>query len=132
MPDSCNFLNCIAKSIVAVIFVAVFPPRSFLGQYRGFFLLSNAYLLAKFGFDTAENEPSKVCPPSPTPYLGERQRHHAEHRGLAAGADLAPVCSKLLKVFALIGLSLIVKKRTKLKIWNARTSRSCRIVNDTK
>ena len=22
----------------------------------------NAYLLAKFGFDTAENEPSKVCP----------------------------------------------------------------------
>ena len=24
--------------------------------------LSNAYLLAKFGFDTAENEPSKVCP----------------------------------------------------------------------
>ena len=24
--------------------------------------LSNAYLLAKFGFDTAENESSKVCP----------------------------------------------------------------------
>ena len=24
--------------------------------------LSNAYLLAKFGFDTAENEPSKVYP----------------------------------------------------------------------
>ena len=24
--------------------------------------LSNAYLLAKFGLDTAENEPSKVCP----------------------------------------------------------------------
>ena len=24
--------------------------------------LSNAYLLAKFRFDTAENEPSKVCP----------------------------------------------------------------------
>ena len=23
--------------------------------------LSNAYLLAKFGFDTAENEPSEVC-----------------------------------------------------------------------
>ena len=23
--------------------------------------LSNAYLLAKFGFDTAENEPCKVC-----------------------------------------------------------------------
>ena len=25
---------------------------------------SNAYLLAKFGFDTAENEPCKVCPRS--------------------------------------------------------------------
>ena len=24
--------------------------------------LSNEYLLAKFGFDTAENEPCKVCP----------------------------------------------------------------------
>ena len=24
--------------------------------------LSNAYLLSKFGFDTAENEPSKLCP----------------------------------------------------------------------
>ena len=24
--------------------------------------LSNAYLLEKFGFDTAENEPSEVCP----------------------------------------------------------------------
>ena len=24
--------------------------------------LSNAYFLAKFGFDTAENEPCKVCP----------------------------------------------------------------------
>ena len=24
--------------------------------------ISNAYLLAKFGFDTAENEPCKVCP----------------------------------------------------------------------
>ena len=28
--------------------------------------LSNAYLLAKFGFDTAENEPSKVCRRSPS------------------------------------------------------------------
>ena len=27
--------------------------------------LSNAYFLAKFGFDTAENEPSKVCPIEP-------------------------------------------------------------------
>ena len=28
--------------------------------------LSNAYFLAKFGFDTAENEPSKVCPIEPS------------------------------------------------------------------
>ena len=33
--------------------------RSALCKFRG--ELSNAYLLAKFGFDTAENEPSKVC-----------------------------------------------------------------------
>ena len=26
--------------------------------------LSNAYLLAKFGVDTVEDEPSKVCPPT--------------------------------------------------------------------
>ena len=33
--------------------------------------LSNAYLvvLAKFGFDTAENEPSKVCPIEPNPTI---------------------------------------------------------------
>ena len=29
--------------------------------------LSNAYLLAKFGFDTAENEPFQVCPLSASP-----------------------------------------------------------------
>ena len=28
--------------------------------------LSNAYLLAKFGFDAAENEPCKVCPTGAT------------------------------------------------------------------
>ena len=38
--------------------------------------LSNAYLLAKFGFDTAENEPCKVCriPPSSLPLLRTQQR----------------------------------------------------------
>ena len=36
--------------------------------------LSNAYLLAKFGFDTAENEPSKVCriPRRRTPWRPHR------------------------------------------------------------
>ena len=31
-------------------------------MYRSQRELSNAYFLAKTGFDTAENEPSKVCP----------------------------------------------------------------------
>ena len=45
--------------------------------------LSNAYLLAKFGFDTAENEPSKVG------RLGRGHddgvRHVAHHRGRGPG-----------------------------------------------
>ena len=36
--------------------------------------LSNAYLLAKFGFDTAENEPSKVCRPPPRAATTRRRR----------------------------------------------------------
>ena len=39
--------------------------------------LSNAYLLAKFGFDTAENEPSKV-----------RARHPPGHRFFSRGPHL--------------------------------------------
>ena len=35
--------------------------------------LSNAYLLAKFGFDAGENEPSKVCPVSATRSNAERE-----------------------------------------------------------
>ena len=34
-------------------------------MYRSWRELSNAYLLAKFGFDTAENEPSNVWPIAP-------------------------------------------------------------------
>ena len=36
--------------------------------------LSNEYLLAKFGFDTAENEPCKVCPLSA--YISPRFPNH--------------------------------------------------------
>ena len=36
--------------------------------------LSNAYLLARFGFDTAENEPSKVCRLKVTGEKGHRGR----------------------------------------------------------
>ena len=45
-----------------------FQPFLFIGGFDSSALcrsrreLSNEYLLAKFGFDTAENEPFKVCP----------------------------------------------------------------------
>ena len=55
---------------------------------------SNAYLLAKFGFDTAENEPCKVCPlfayrspryPGPPPArLEEASLHPGDQLGLRA------------------------------------------------
>ena len=41
--------------------------------------LSNAYLLAKFGVDTAENEPSKVCPRRPRRRRA-RQAHGAHDK----------------------------------------------------
>ena len=48
--------------------------------------LSNAYFLAKFGFDTAENEPSKVWPlerPGSPGGPGARRRGPLELRRLA-------------------------------------------------
>ena len=62
--------------------------------------LSNAYLLAKFGFDTAENEPSKVCPipqrvqPASVAGLGAEQPVHEGHElvelDLSAGVLVVP------------------------------------------
>ena len=45
--------------------------------------LSNEYLLAKFGFDTAENEPFQVCPLSAyrSPRFGQTPLHHAAMNG---------------------------------------------------
>ena len=50
--------------------------------------LSNAYLLAKCGFDTAENEPCKVCPieSCPADLLCEAERGGAHERGRVAEA----------------------------------------------
>ena len=46
--------------------------------------VSNAYFLAKFGFDTAENEPSKV--------RGRRPRHRPSgRREVASAADLEAI-----------------------------------------
>ena len=52
--------------------------RSALCRFRR--ELSNAYLLAKFGFDTAENEPSKVC------RIPRRHRPYHQYRR-AAGPE---------------------------------------------
>ena len=52
--------------------------------------LSNAYLLAKFGFDTAENEPSKVCPVDRS-NGGLGQADTASHRPTPAAADASRV-----------------------------------------
>ena len=51
--------------------------------------LSNAYLLAKVGFDTAENEPCKVCriPPRAVPSdASQIPQVHAAKPGGQAGA----------------------------------------------
>ena len=51
--------------------------------------LSNAYLLAKFGFDTAENEPSEVWPiPRRVQRCLHRRARQRGKRAAAAGAAL--------------------------------------------
>ena len=42
--------------------------------------LSNEYLLAKVGFDTAENEPCQVCPIEPSKPLAYRQARLLEQQ----------------------------------------------------
>ena len=59
---------------------------------------SNEYLIAKFGFDTAENEPLKVClilPYLPRPEIEFSHRYHAPAAASVAGAALlrAGACS---------------------------------------
>ena len=43
--------------------------------------VSNEYLLAKFGFDTAENEPCQVCPRDPPVVSRRAGRRDAPHGG---------------------------------------------------
>ena len=81
---------------------AVFPSSSFLpflfiGGFDSSALcrsrreLSNKYLLAKFGFDTAENELCKVCPLSAyrSPRYGfpNQQERLLDRRGASGGGD---------------------------------------------
>ena len=60
--------------------------------------LSNEYLLAKFGFDTAENEPCKVCPLSVyrSPRFTLRKRLHRLHRMGARRSRYYLICSALI------------------------------------
>ena len=67
----------VVVSVVLLCFRPIFPfssfqPFLFIGGFdssalcRSWRELSNAYLLAKFGFDTAENGPCQVCPIEPS------------------------------------------------------------------
>ena len=53
--------------------------------------LSNAYLLAKFGFDTAENEPSKVCRPEASSRPSSAACADSPARYSAPGAEVPDV-----------------------------------------
>ena len=55
--------------------------------------LSNAYLLAKFGFDTVENEPCKVCPLSAyrSPRSNKEIERIAQDESLDAEAKQAAI-----------------------------------------
>ena len=69
--------------------------------------LSNAYLVAKFGFDTAENEPAKVCllnepPPPRGPAPGCARRRSRRSARTGRSQILVSVCQlfHLLKKIA--------------------------------
>ena len=72
-------------------------------------MLSNAYFLAKFRFDTAENEPAKICKTSP---LRDRV---AELRGPSEG--LGGGC-------ALLGCTAASRASVEQPIGTSRSSRS--------
>ena len=63
--------------------------------------LSNEYLLAKFGFDTAENEPCKVCPLSA--YGSPRFFLYFKNPDVVDTSELGP---EEIKVFSSFGWSL--------------------------
>ena len=59
-----NFGNVLQKIEIAELWIPKAVQRSALRRSRR--ELSNAYLLAKFGVDTAENEACEVCPIEPS------------------------------------------------------------------
>ena len=108
-------------------------------MYRSRRELSNAYLLAKFRFDTAENEPSKVCPIEPSrmragdggardpaggrvrpgllPGRAAEGRRHLRARGLAVGNDnvYASRAGKLDRARSRLYRSQILQENMRLK-----------------
>ena len=88
----------VVVSVVLLCFRPIFPfssfqPFLFIGGFDSSALcrsrreLSNEYLLAKFGFDTAENEPCKVCPLSA--YRSPRSTYVLENPAYIAGSRRA-------------------------------------------
>ena len=80
--------------------------------------LSNEYLLAKFGFDTAVNEPCEVCPLSAyrSPrYLNNPEYSKFDDHGVpthdAAGAELNKTLYKKLKKDMEIAQKKLSKKK---------------------
>ena len=74
--------------------------------------LSNAYLLAKFGFDTAENEPSKVCRP---------RRPSKRCPARTTSAPPARLCLQLPQLtisFPTAGKKPVQSRRYLQNIWN--------------
>ena len=115
--DFCNILakkgKCLTRN-----WVCRAVQRSALCRSRR--ELSNAYFLAKFGFDTAENEPCEVCPIERSP---RRRAGAAAQRGIEALVekfDIEPYSDFSAKWSNFIGLSLFstdAKFCKKICVW---------------
>ena len=81
----------IATVICPNFHFSVSPHVPFLNLLFEQIANSNAYLLATFGFDTAENEPFQVCPLSAyrSPRLCRGRRHCALSDSGRSGSDAA-------------------------------------------
>ena len=87
--------------------------------------LSNAYFLAKFGFDTAENEPFQVCPLSA--YRSPRWSPFFTKRGQQRNALMIPtshdlnfhpsLCSYFTKLISTGHLSLLICRLVFCDCW---------------
>ena len=72
--------------------------------------LSNAYLLAKFGFDTAVNEPFEVCPLSA--YRSPRLQKEEAHRMTDTSIELRPERVKASRPWPITGPQVLGTPKT--------------------